>query len=132
MKRSRMKVGDLVDVNVKGRVFVARIRDVPPAPARIVVEPIDGRIHLPRGRGDRHHLRLPAAAMSSWYEVPIGERGEGGFVQVLADSPEHARQRAQEQLDDVGITPANPDLHAAWRRMVAFATRPRNERRPPR
>jgi len=43
-----------------------------------------------------------------WYEFAVGERGT---IQVLAASPAQARERAQAELEDLGVLPGRPDRH---------------------
>jgi len=50
-----------------------------------------------------------------WYEFAVGEHG---FIQVLAASPTKACERAQAELEDLGVLPGRPDRHESWRRLV--------------
>ena len=50
-----------------------------------------------------------------WYEFAIGERET---IQVLAASPAQARERAQAELEDLGVLPGRPGRHESWRRLV--------------
>jgi hypothetical protein len=71
-----------------------------------------------------------------WYEIPLAREGEregsAGFVQVLADSLDHAHERAVEQLRDVGMTPdADPSLRASLQRLIDAQGPPGPSRRIP-
>jgi hypothetical protein len=50
-----------------------------------------------------------------WYEFAVGERG---FIQVLASSPTEARDRAQAELENLGVLPGRADRHESWQRFA--------------
>ena len=50
-----------------------------------------------------------------WYEFAVGGRG---FIQVLASSPTQARDRAQAELENLGVLPGRADRHESWQRFA--------------
>jgi hypothetical protein len=54
-------------------------------------------------------------AARQWYEFAVGERG---FIQVLASSPTEARDRAQAELENLGVLPGRADRHESWQRFA--------------
>lgn len=54
-------------------------------------------------------------ATERWYELAVGKRG---VIQVRASSANEARQRAQAELEELGIVPGRLDRRASWLRLV--------------
>lgn len=59
--------------------------------------------------------------MTRWFEFPLRDDAgrDRGFIQVLASTEDEARERADEQLADVGLSNgARPSLRRAWRKLI--------------
>lgn len=53
-----------------------------------------------------------------WYEAAVGK----GTIRVLARDEDHARERMEAELRDLGLREdSDPELRAAWLRMKASA-----------
>lgn len=77
---------------------------------------------MPRRRGvNNHQLDIFSPPADGWWEVPY----PAGSVWVIAETSEQARQKAEAQLQDLGVLPGGtPGLHESFERMRRFATRP--------